>query len=150
MTAVWVWTHGRSVSASLVNPALTRSGLIKIDAIHVLTGLKAPHETRPTRHGTHFLSCFLVFFKNKWRLCTACWISLDEMRKGARLAEHGFHASHLSLSTHGVAFGSVAAQTSAPVSSERRRRSSFTLTTALHPLLRAASPATGAKVWHRI
>lgn len=36
------------------------------------------------------------------------------MRKGARLAEHGFHASHLSFSKHGVAFGSVAAQTSAP------------------------------------
>lgn len=78
----------------------------------MLTGLKAPHESRPTRHTSPHSLSFLFF--NKWRICTACWIYLNEMRKGARLAEHGFHASHLSLSTHGVAFGSIAAQTSAP------------------------------------
>lgn len=111
MTAVWVWTHGRSVSASLVSPALTRSGLIKIDAIHVLTGLKAPHESRRTRHRTHFLFSFLTSGVFALRVG---FISMKCARAHGWLAEHGFHASHLSLSTHGVAFGSIAAQTSAP------------------------------------
>lgn len=76
VTAVCVWTHGRSVSASLVSAARTRSGLIKIDAIHVLTGLKAPHESRPTcytsPHPLSFLLLFFFGFLIKWHLYTLC------------------------------------------------------------------------------